>query len=505
MLRNPFYQLNLFSKDSIFYLIILLKFKMIQFQKKTPNFLFYDYETFGIHTALDKPAQFACIRTDINLNIIDDPQYFYCFPSDDYLPDPGSVLITHITPQYTEKNGTNEYNFSQKIYDILMQSNTCVVGYNNINFDDEITRNIFYRNFFDPYEWSWKNGNSRWDILNLLRACYALRPTGINWPKNELGLTSFKLSDLTKTNNIVHLNAHNAVSDVYATIEIAKLVKKKQPRLFDFFFKIRKKNELYKLIDLRNFQPIIYISAYFGAIYHNMSCILPIAWHENNSNILIAIDLFKDIKTLINMCKKICFDSIFIKNLLDSGVVLLHLNRCPILAPIQVIRKEDYNRLNFHRFSLNKKIELIKKNMFFIQNIKIIFSKNNNTNQFFNVDLEIYNGFFNSKDKKKIQIIRNTDPVFLKHIFCNFHDSRLKNLFFRYRARNFFYTLDDNEKKIWLKHCMNVLNPVSFQEYKNNIQFLLKKYSNNTEKVVLLKQLLDFSFQKYKKLFFEKY
>ncbi len=476
---------------------------MMQFKKNISTFLFYDYETFGIHPSLDKPAQFACVRTDINLNIIDNPQYFYCFPPDDYLPDPQSVLITHITPQYTEKNGTNEYNFSKKIYNILIESNTCVLGYNNINFDDEITRNIFYRNFFDPYEWSWKNGNSRWDLLNLLRACYALRPSGIKWPKNKLGLASFKLSDLTEINNITHLNAHDALSDVYATIEIAKLIKKKQPRLFDFFFKIRKKNQLHKLIDLKKFKPIIYISSYFGAIRHNMSFVLPIIWDQNNSNIVIAVDLFKDVGKLIHICKKIYFDDIFIKNLFNLGIVFLYLNRCPILAPIKTMRKEDYNRLNINTSFFYKNIDLIKKNDFFIKNVQIIFSKEKVFKKTFNVDLEIYSSFFDNHDKSIIKIIRNTEPAFLKNTNFDFHDYRLKNVFFRYRARNFFNTLDNNEKKIWLKHCMNFFNSASLDEYQKKIQYLLKKHSNNLEKVVLLKKLLDYVLKKYKKLFFK--
>ncbi|QIQ42114.1 MAG: exodeoxyribonuclease I [Buchnera aphidicola (Microlophium carnosum)] len=473
------------------------------FKKKTPTFLFYDYETFGIHPSLDKPAQFACIRTDINLNIIDKPQYFYCFPSDDYLPDPNSVLITHITPQYTEKYGSNEYYFSKKIHEILIKPNTCIIGYNNIHFDDEITRNIFYRNFFDPYEWSWKNGNSRWDLLNLLRVCYALRPIGIKWPKNKLGLPSFKLSDLTTINNIVHSNAHDAISDVYATIEIAKLIKKNQPRLFDFFLNIRKKNALYKLIDLKKFKPIIYVSSCFGALRHNMSFVLPIIWDQNNTNIVIAIDLFKNVKELIRICKKIYFDDFFIKNLFNLGVVLLYLNRCPMLAPVQTVRQEDYNRLNFDKSLLKNNINLIKNNNFFIKNIKIIFSKEKKNIKSCNVDLEIYNSFFDLHDKKIIRSIRNTKPVLLKKINFNFHDARLNDLLFRYRARNFFDTLDNNEKKIWLKHCLNIFNPVSLKEYQNQIQYLLKKYANNFEKVQLLKELLIYAFQKYQKLFFE--
>ncbi|QCI20676.1 exodeoxyribonuclease I [Buchnera aphidicola (Brachycaudus cardui)] len=473
---------------------------MILLKKNIPTFLFYDYETFGTHTALDKPAQFACIRTDMNLNIINPPQCFYCFPPDDYLPDPNSILITHITPQYTQKHGTNEYYFTKKIYNILTVSNTCIVGFNNINFDDEITRNIFYRNFFDPYEWSWKNGNSRWDLLNLIRGCYALRPNGIKWPKNELGISSFKLSHLTSVNNIKHFNVHDALSDVYATIEIAKLIKKKQPKLFNFFFKNRNKNKLYKLIDLKKNKPIVYISSYFGTVRHNMTFILPIIWHKNNRNILIAIDLFKDIKKIILFFQNIPFPYYDFKNLFNLGIVLLHLNRCPILAPIEVIRENDYKRLQLNTALYNSKIKYLRENKDFINKIQIIFSQEINYNQSLNVDLQIYNSFFNLYDKKNIKSIRDAEPIFLKNINCNFHDSRLQTLFFRYRARNFFELLNNHEKKIWLKHCFEIIHPYSLEEYKSTIKDLLKKYSSDSEKTILLNHLLIYIFKKYEDL-----
>lgn len=475
---------------------------MIKYKTKIPTFLFYDYETFGIHTALDKPAQFACIRTDIDLNIIDDPQCFYCYPSDDYLPDPSSVLITQITPKYTQKHGTNEYYFSKKIYNILLQPNTCIIGYNNINFDDEITRNIFYRNFFDPYEWSWKNGNSRWDLINVLRACYALRPSGIKWPKNKIGLISFKLADLTKINNIVH-DAHDAIGDVYATIAIAKLIKKKQPNLFNFFLKNRKKNELYKLVNLKKFTPMVYVSSSFGSVRHNISYILPIIWHKNNKNVLIAIDLFKNVRNLIFLCQTVSFDEFFIKNLFDFGIVLLYINRCPILAPIKVIRKEDCNRLDYDDHVCRSKIDLLKKNQHIFKNIQTIFSEEKIYKKSLDVDLQIYSSFFNTYDKKIINSIRDSTPFFLKNINYNFNDLRLNTLFFRYRARNFFHTLNNNEKKIWLDHCFNILNPLSLQKYKDKIECLLREHRNDREKVTLLNCLLDYIIDKYKNLFFK--
>ena len=141
-----------------------------------PTFLFHDYETFGTHPALDRPAQFAAIRTDDEFNVIGEPEVFYCKPADDYLPQPGAVMVTGITPQEARDKGVSEAEFARRIHDLFTVPNTCVVGYNNIRFDDEVTRNIFYRNFYDPYAWSWQNRNSRWDLLDIMRACYALRP-----------------------------------------------------------------------------------------------------------------------------------------------------------------------------------------------------------------------------------------------------------------------------------------------------------------------------------------
>lgn len=500
--------MNIFNNILEFNSFYLLKLKMKNnmkniLKKNEVNFLFYDYETFGIHTSLDKPAQFSSIRTDKNFNIIEEPKCFYCFPSDDYLPDPSSILITGITPEYTEKHGFNERKFSKKIHSVLLKPNTCIIGYNNINFDDEITRNIFYRNFLDPYEWSWKNNNSRWDLLNVVRACYALRPSGIRWPKNECGLPVFKLSDLTQINNISHYNVHDATSDVYATIELAKLIQRKQPKLFDFFFKYRKKNELCRLIDIEKFTPIIYVSSYFGSLRHNMSCILPLSWDLYNKNILISIDLFKDIEKLIAFCKTVSISNISIKDLFDLGIVLVYLNRCPILAPIKAIRKEDTNRLNFKKYSYYKKINLVKKNYFLIDLVKNVLLKKNENKNFLNVDLQMYDSFFNFYDKNLIKKISLTKSSDLKKMKLDFKDPRLKELFFRYKARNFFNILKNDEKKEWINYCLKTLNAFFLTGYIDKIESLLKIYSYDVKKNNLLSDLLKYVFKKYKKVFYK--
>ena len=123
------------------------------------EFLFYDYETFGISPKNDRIAQFAAIRTDADFNIIDEPINIHCQQYDDYIPSPEAILITGITPDYCNEHGLPEHEFAQRVYDEFMKPNTCVLGFNSVRFDDEMTRYLFYRNFFDPYAYTWKNGN----------------------------------------------------------------------------------------------------------------------------------------------------------------------------------------------------------------------------------------------------------------------------------------------------------------------------------------------------------
>lgn len=212
-----------------------------------PSFYWYDFETWGVSPKKDKPSQFAGIRTDLDLNIIGEPLVEYCQIPNDYLPHPEAALVTGITPQTTLQKGLIEPEFFKKIHQEISKPNTINVGYNNIRFDDEVIRYGLYRNFYDSYGYAWKNGNSRWDILDMVRACYALRPEGINWPTDEEGKPSFRLELLTKANGIEHGSAHDALSDVIATIELAKLIKQKQPKLFQFLLDHRHKKQLQEL------------------------------------------------------------------------------------------------------------------------------------------------------------------------------------------------------------------------------------------------------------------
>ncbi|MCI5224988.1 MAG: exodeoxyribonuclease I, partial [Candidatus Electrothrix sp. AR4] len=210
--------------------------------------LWHDYETWGVDPRRDRPAQFAAVRTNSELEVVGEPMMFYCRPADDFLPHPEAAMITGIAPQEAAAKGHNEAEFFRRINKEFSEPGTCGVGYNSIRFDDEITRFGFYRNFIDPYAREWQNGNSRWDIIDLVRLAYALRPEDINWPAKEGGGVSFKLESLTSANGIAHEGAHDALSDVRATIELARLIKNMKPRLYEYFFNLRSKHEAARML-----------------------------------------------------------------------------------------------------------------------------------------------------------------------------------------------------------------------------------------------------------------
>ncbi|MDF7669772.1 exodeoxyribonuclease I [Orbaceae bacterium ESL0721] len=467
---------------------------------RSPSFFFHDYETFGINPALDRPAQFAGIRTDSDFNIIDDPLVIYCQPAPDYLPNPEAVLITGITPQEAMQKGVCEAEFAKQIHQQFSVPNSCIVGYNNIRFDDEVTRNIFYRNFYDPYIYCNQNGSSRWDLLDLVRACYALRPEGINWPQNESGLPSFRLEHLTKANQISHEHAHDAMSDVYATIAIAKLIKEKQPKLFDYFFQLRHKNRVAELIDVVNMTPIVHVSGMFGASRGNLSLVSPIAWHPTQRNLAIVCDLTGDLDPLINLSVDEIREKLYTKTedlaVDESRIPLkqIHINKCPIVAPINTLRPENGKRLNIDIEHCLANVEKLRQHQLLLQQkIGELFCQTVNYPENRDVDAQIYKGFLNSDDKLHCNLITATEPKNLETLLTiQFNDPRLKPLFLRYKARNYPQSLSEQEAHQWAIHCQDRLNIDTIQHYLHKLDELATNYAEQPEKLALLKALYNY-------------
>ncbi|UUE59335.1 exodeoxyribonuclease I [Pectobacterium aroidearum] len=468
-------------------------------EKIQPTFFIHDYETFGKHPARDRPAQFAGVRTDMDFNIIGEPLVIYCRPSDDYLPEPEAVMITGITPQVALAKGVNEAEFARQIHDAFSVPGTCIMGYNNIRFDDEVSRNIFYRNFYDPYAYSWQNGNSRWDLLDALRACYALRPEGIIWPENNDGLPSFRLEHLTKANGISHEQAHDAMSDVYATIAMAKLFKQAQPKLFEYLFTLRNKNKISALIDIPQMKPLVHVSGMFGAARSNTSWVVPLAWHPDNRNAVIMCDLAGDMTPLLELDSETLRERLYTRRDAlepDQSAVplkLVHINKCPVLAPANTLRPEDAERLGIDRQRCLDNLALLRNNTSVREKVVELFAEAPAFVASDDVDLRLYDGFFGDADRMAMKIIQETAPQNLPALDLTFADNRLEPLLFRYRARNFPGTLDDREQQRWLQHRRAVFTPERLQDYLSELSNLYQLHEDDKEKMAQLKALYAYA------------
>ncbi|MDU8924747.1 exodeoxyribonuclease I [Pasteurellaceae bacterium LIM206] len=462
------------------------------------SFFVYDFESFGVNPASDRPAQFAGIRTDKDFNIIGEPIMFYCKQTNDYLPAAEAVMVTGITPQECNEKGLIEPEFAAGILAQFSQPNTCVMGYNNIRYDDEMTRYTFYRNFIDPYEYSWKNGNSRWDLLDVVRACYALRPEGIEWPLDDEGMPSFRLELLTKANGIEHENAHDAMADVYATIAMAKLIKQKQPKLFRFFFENRGKREIEKLINTADMTPLVHVSGMLGNYRGNTTWIAPLAWHPINQNAVIVCDLAADITDLLSKNADELRANLYTKKTelakkgeLPVPLKLVHINKCPILSPAKTLLPENAQRLGIDREYCLANLKKLKANLDIREKVLNIFSEERELPLSDNVETELYNGFFSNADKNNMAILRQLPPEKLGDSGLAFEDKRIPQLLFHYRARHFYKTLSRAEQVKWDKYRRHKLEQSAVQ-FEQDLQLLAEQYQNDPHKLALLQQIYEY-------------
>lgn len=422
---------------------------------QTPSFYWYDYETFGTDPRNDRIAQFAGIRTDMDFNIIDEPVDIYCKATDDILPNPEACLITGITPQKTFETGFIEAEFIKLIEKEFSRPNTCVVGFNSIRFDDEFTRYSLYRNFFDPYAREWQNGCSRWDIIDLVRITRALRPEGIEWPVDDNGIASNRLELITKANGISHEAAHDALSDVYATIAVAKLIKDKQPKLFNYVLENKKKQKVSNLLNLYNPEVVLHTSGMYPSTICNTTVVYPLAQHPTNKNGIIVFDLRFSPDDLKNLTAEEIIERLYTpRDKLPEGVEriplkTIHINKCPVVAPVKTLDEASAKRTEIDK-------NLYMENLKSLQAIPDLETKLNkiyNHNPFTtdtDPDKSLYGGgFFSPDDKKRFDDLRKLNADELKTVDFNFKDTRIPEMLFRYRARNYPDSLNKTEKEKW--------------------------------------------------------
>jgi exodeoxyribonuclease-1 len=424
----------------------------------TPTLLWYDYETTGTDAARDRPAQFAALRTDMHLRPIDEPVTLYCAPAPDVLPHPEACLITGIVPQDMARDGMIEAEFAGAVHELLAEPGTCSAGYNSIRFDDEVNRNLFYRNFFDPDEHCWKHGNARWDIMDLARACHALRPDGIEWPLREDGSPSFKLEHLAQANRLEQARAHDATSDVIATVGLARLLREHQPRLYEWCFALRHKRAVIAKLAgaLAASQPLLHVSHKYAAQRGCLAMIVPLAEHPTREGTFIVADLDVDPDAWTDLDSDDLMERMFTpradlpEDLQRPPIKEVHANRSPFIAPVETLRNVDTRRIALDPercFGHLKKIRAVED---LADRVRHAFaSRAPRQHETGDPELMLYAGFASDADRKRLDAVRTTPPERLGTTAFSFGDPRYDELLFRYRARNWPGSLDATEQARW--------------------------------------------------------
>lgn len=465
----------------------------------TQTFLWHDYETWGANPRLDRPVQFAALRTTPELEVIGEPIALACKPPRDRLPRPQACLITGLIPQDAERDGLIEAEFAARVHEQMTAPGTCAVGYNSIRFDDEVTRQLLYRNFFDPYAREWDSQCSRWDLIDLVRMCYALRPQGIEWPLREDGTPSFRLEHLAIANHLEQSRAHDALSDVEATIALAKLLRARQPRLFEWHLAMRRKQRVFEMLDVANMTPLLHASQRYPAERGCIAVVVPIAEHPQRKNEIIVADLDPD-PAWAQLNADEIRERLFVARAdLPEGeervpLKTVHVNRSPALAPLSVLQGVDTARIRLDLDRCLAHLAALRTTEDLAERVRAAFAQEESARKMPDPELALYAGFASDADRRRCALVRATPPEQLGSHDFGFTDPKFNELLFRYRARNWPQSLSSKEQARWLVHCRDTLTKemplttLTLEQYEAEIA-ALRAQTSSGEKQALLDRL----------------
>lgn len=391
----------------------------------------------------------------MNLEPIGEPYNLLVTLNDDTLPSPDALMVTGITPQKTVEEGYAEAQFARMLSEEIFTPETVAVGFNNIRFDDEFIRHLLWRNFHDPYEWSWKDGRSRWDLLDVVRLTRALRPEGINWPLDAKGEPSNRLELITSANGIAHENAHDALADVTALIAVTKLIKQKQPQLYDYLLKMRDKKVVQQLVNMDDKKPFVYASGRYDKEFAKTTVAFPLTTSRNGG--VVVYDLRYDPTPFVELSTEELSKKIFAswedrqaEDFVKLPVKELQYNRCPAVAPLGVLEQGDgWQKISLDLKTVQKHQNILLNHPDFAEKLRTIFENKPAFKKLPDPEAQLYDGFLNDRDRIRVEAVRNADERELAGFRPEFQDERLAPLLLHYKARNFPRSLSEDDLVQW--------------------------------------------------------
>jgi len=457
------------------------------------TFFFYDLETSGLNPRQDRIMQFAGQRTTLDFEPVGEPFNILVKLNDDTLPSPDALMVTGITPQQTQADGMTEAEFATLLMKEVFTEDTITVGFNNIRFDDEFIRALFWRTFNDPYEWAWRDGRTRWDMLDVVRMTRALRPDGIEWPVVD-GKESNRLELLTKLNGIDHFKAHDALSDVEALIAVTKLIKEKQPQLYAHLFTVKDKKKVIELVNLEDKRPFVYVSGRYDAAYHKATVAFPLTAGRNGN--IIVYDLRYDPTPLVGLSSKELAKQLFASweerqkdGFVRIPVKELQYNRAPAVAPLGVLEREGgWERISLDIETIEKHRAILLSSPAFAENIRTLFEGRPEFPREVDPEAQLYDGFVPDVDKLRIEKVRHADANILADLHPDFIDERLGALLLHYKARNYPQSLAEDEVDQW-EEWRAARIQAQLPGFVGRLQQLASIHASDDEKTYTLQEL----------------
>ncbi len=473
--------------------------------------LFYDFETDGADPQFSRPYQFACMRTDLDLNPVAGPEgegiEFLCQPSDDHLPSPEAVLITGITPQHAAAHGLTESVFFGRIHEMFNVPGTISVGWNSIRFDDLICRWGFWRNFLEPYGHTYAMGCRAWDLIDLTRAAWAMRPEGMTWPLRDDHTPSFKLDQLAPANGIEHGDAHDALADVRATVAFARLLKNAQPKLWDYGLSLCETEQVESLLEPGS--KIIHSTARIPNRVGCTSLMHVIGKTSPKSRDYIAWDLREDPTDLLladaaTVARRTFTSQDALGDESRFPLKRIKSNRAPFVlnASEGVLNSFDASRLELNLEEIQRHHDMLDEPQIRtrLQSlIQEVWTFDGTPAD--DPDDALYNGFLSSADKALMKRMPDMEPSEVAALESQFQDRRLPSLLLHYRARNLPETLDRSAADRWNARCVARLTSppgrgeLGWPQWRTHVQDLLNASPDDSPQRPLLEAVLQWGDQ----------
>jgi len=204
------------------------------------TFIFYDTETTGLSAGFDQILQFAAIITDDDLNPVEEVN-LRCRLLPHVIASPGALAITGVRPADIAGANLSHYEMIRDIRALVERHAPVVmVGYNSISYDENMLRQAFYQTL-NPIYLTNTGGNTRMDVLNLAHAASEYAPGLLSIPTNARGRSVFKLDQLAPANGLMHEDAHEAMSDTQATLDLARMIRNGAPEVWEALYAARSK------------------------------------------------------------------------------------------------------------------------------------------------------------------------------------------------------------------------------------------------------------------------